>query len=551
MQRIRMMGAAFSAILAAAALWAGDWPGWRGPNRDGVAPQSPPLVDEFPKDGPKKVWESEAIPGGHNGGFAQPTVAEGKIFVFYNCRFEKPIETRILRRGELTELGWMPGVPDDLAKAMEDARASEARAALKDNNAIGAWADAWIKDNLKSDQRKFQYVVKKRLTLGAQALPLETLAKLEPIADKEFAGQGELDAWLKQHDIDPAAQKPIMARIPTKVNACNDVLFCLDREKGQTQWKQELTGNWMWYAASSTPAVSGGRLWFLGSGAVAHCLNTADGSVVWQSKPLGAAQHSHNRSSSPLLVDNRLIVGSDTATWALDPATGQTLWKATDEKGNAIVNKEASAVTCTVAGKPLILYSSASDKPLTAPDCGKIFALDPETGKAAWSVPAGLTGSTSAVAGDAFAFMSWTPEVGVTAYRLTTPQPTKLWSVPIKEGYSSPIVWQGFVYAVGGANATFGDNGKGRALCIEVATGRVAWNELIGPGLELSSPVLADGKLLFSAGGWLYLVKASPAKYELLGKANLGLAPYASPAFADGFLFVRTNKNVVCYDLRK
>ena len=35
-----------------------DWPQWRGPNRDGVAPKSPALADSWPAEGPKKLWES-------------------------------------------------------------------------------------------------------------------------------------------------------------------------------------------------------------------------------------------------------------------------------------------------------------------------------------------------------------------------------------------------------------------------------------------------------------------------------------------------------------
>ena len=95
-------------------------------------------------------------------------------------------------------------------------------------------------------------------------------------------------------------------------------------------------------------------------------------------------------------------------------------------------------------------------------------------------------------------------------------------------------------------------SGKGRALCIELATGTAVWDETVGPA-ELSSPLIADGKLIALVGPWVYLIKASPEKYQLLGKANLRdyQCRWMSPVFSDGRLFVRTSKNVVCYDLRK
>jgi outer membrane protein assembly factor BamB len=64
-----------------------DWPQWRGPDRNGVAPASPALADSWPKDGPKQVWKTGWIPGCRNGGgLAQPVVADGKVFVYTSWR---------------------------------------------------------------------------------------------------------------------------------------------------------------------------------------------------------------------------------------------------------------------------------------------------------------------------------------------------------------------------------------------------------------------------------------------------------------------------------
>jgi len=54
---------------------AGDWPQFRGPNRDGVSTETG-LLAEWPKDGPEKLWTVKNL----GLGFGTPSVAGGKIF---------------------------------------------------------------------------------------------------------------------------------------------------------------------------------------------------------------------------------------------------------------------------------------------------------------------------------------------------------------------------------------------------------------------------------------------------------------------------------------
>jgi len=55
-----------------------DWPQWRGPTRDGIAPAGPKLLDTWPKGGPQLVWKSEPIPSGAKGGAGSVVVADGR-----------------------------------------------------------------------------------------------------------------------------------------------------------------------------------------------------------------------------------------------------------------------------------------------------------------------------------------------------------------------------------------------------------------------------------------------------------------------------------------
>jgi outer membrane protein assembly factor BamB len=103
------------------------------------------------------------------------------------------------------------------------------------------------------------------------------------------------------------------------------------------------------------------------------------------------------------------------------------------------------------------------------------------------------------------------------------------------------------VYALGDGD----QKPNGQMLCVELATGRICWREKLDRAAQFTSPVVADGKIIATVGPWLYLIAATPGKYTLLGKANLRLEKWMSPAFADGLVYVRTVANVVCYDLRR
>lgn len=52
-----------------------DWPQWRGPHRDGIAPETG-LLQEWPAQGPKKVWEIKNLGAGYSG----VAVVDGKIY---------------------------------------------------------------------------------------------------------------------------------------------------------------------------------------------------------------------------------------------------------------------------------------------------------------------------------------------------------------------------------------------------------------------------------------------------------------------------------------
>lgn len=62
-------------VLCAIPLLAADWPQWRGPNRDGISPETG-LMKQWPQGGPKLVWKVAGL----GEGYSSFSVSGGRLF---------------------------------------------------------------------------------------------------------------------------------------------------------------------------------------------------------------------------------------------------------------------------------------------------------------------------------------------------------------------------------------------------------------------------------------------------------------------------------------
>lgn len=75
MRTIRPLAILTAAAITVCAL-AADWPHWRGPNRDGIAPDTG-INKSWGERPPEMLWQTPM----HDGGFAGPSVADGTVFI--------------------------------------------------------------------------------------------------------------------------------------------------------------------------------------------------------------------------------------------------------------------------------------------------------------------------------------------------------------------------------------------------------------------------------------------------------------------------------------
>src|SRR3954462_7552983 len=84
---------------------ASDWPQWRGPLRNGVLPDSPKLLEAWPKGELKQLWDSEEIPSNDDGGLSSLVVAGGRAVLSVVWTRDVPSETRQINELVVRRLG--------------------------------------------------------------------------------------------------------------------------------------------------------------------------------------------------------------------------------------------------------------------------------------------------------------------------------------------------------------------------------------------------------------------------------------------------------------
>jgi outer membrane protein assembly factor BamB len=519
-------------LLAALPLAAADWNEWRGPQRNGIAPDSPALLDAWPAEGPKVLWTSEEkVPGrDKSGGFGSVVVADNRVYCGYTPTRQEKLTTRTLKEYALAGIGWSAKkLPPEIAAKVEDARKSDERAARKTPAEISDWAQKWLDANLDADSRKlYGPLALDRLKRDRNAVGLDVLAKLEAVKDKEFPDAAALEKWLDEQGFQGDLRKVIQARFPTEVTTRDNVVLCLDAETGKTVWKKVFPGAEAEFGASSTPCVSGGKVYVAGTDARVYCLDAKTGEPVWQ------AQVGKGAKNCSLLVEAGVAILPGGPLTGFDAQSGKVLWS--DDK---VPYTHASPVRWSKDGKTHVIVRAG----------GKIYCLDAKTGTHLWNVAdAGGNGSngTPAIDGDRLVVCG----NGIHVYQLAADKATRLFSAACQTDYDAgATILNQHAYVLG----------RGGCYCVELATGKLVWQDKALMAGAYLAPVLADGKMFINGakpnGGYgdgsLFLYQLTPEKGTLLAQAPVKQVLCTTPAIANGRAYCRTESGVACLLLKK
>lgn len=319
-------------------------------------------------------------------------------------------------------------------------------------------------------------------------------------------------------------------------------VICLDRETGKILWERVAYEGPVHDSrhkrasfASSTPATDGKYVfaYFGSEGLYAYDVN---GKQLWKQDlgKLGTASVGYG--VSPILYGNLVIMqcdesGMNSFIAAFDKKTGKEVWRAKRK-----VDVTWSTPVLVQAGKRTELVASAAEA---------IISYDPLSGKELWRHK-GLESNavnTPVVSNDLIVVTSGYPQKIALALRGggngdVTGSSQLVWSYNKGTAYvPSPILYGDYVYLMAG---------NGTLTCLDAKTGKVAYEGARVPKsiLFTASPVAYEGKVLItSEEGETYVVKAGP-KHEIIGTNSVGEPVFASPAIADGKIFIRGVNNL-------
>lgn len=288
--------------------------------------------------------------------------------------------------------------------------------------------------------------------------------------------------------------------------------------------------------AASTPATDGKLVYaFFGSeGLYAYDFN---GKLAWKVQLGKLGTVGMGTGTSPILFENLVIVQSDeengTASFivALDKKTGKEVWK-TPRK-------------VQVSWSTPLLVKTAKRAELITSGTETIISYDPATGKELWTHKGVESNAIpSPVANNEMVYLvAGFPAKIAVAIRLggsgdLTGTPNVPWQYTKGTAYvPSPILYGDYLYLT---------TDRGILTCIDAKTGEVKYEggRIPIPATFTASPVAFDGKILLtSEDGDTFIVKAGP-KHEIIGTNSVGEPVYASPAIADGRIYIRGEKNI-------
>lgn len=319
-------------------------------------------------------------------------------------------------------------------------------------------------------------------------------------------------------------------------------VYCYDAKSGRLLWKGDVptapgtpkleimedTG----YAAC-TMATDGRRIYAIfPTGDVAAF--DFNGRRLWH-KSLGLPDSAYGYASSLETYEKLVIIQYDqgdgsegkSKVIALDGVTGQVAWEAK----RTLPNSWASPVVVEVEGKPQLIT-------LADPN---MVAYDPATGAEIWRAEClggDLAPSPIYAGGLILAIEPYSQMVAVKPTGHGDVTKTHIvWKM--EEGapdICSPVSDGTYVYLLESSDLL---------ICCKVETGEKLYEEKIKGDYRASPSLVGDKLYVLEMKGVMRIVQAGP-EFKELGKNELGEECHASPAFADGRIYIRGTENLYC-----
>lgn len=332
-------------------------------------------------------------------------------------------------------------------------------------------------------------------------------------------------------------------------------LHAIDASTGRSVWTKSLPAHKVpthakSSLASSTPASDGERVFFIvwdGDKLTVRAYDL-DGKDLWAA-PLGGFVSQHGAGLSPVAFGGKVFINYDqdkddpktkvetptpARVVALDAATGSIAWTADRKPFRACYS--SPLVRDLPGGKTEIIVASTAG----------LTGYNPDDGHVNWNWDWHFDGQalrtvgSPILAGNVIVAISGDGNGSRAAVAVEPGKAAKkLWEKVKDTPYvPGPLVQGEHLYWITDA---------GLAMCFELKTGKPVWTERAFNRAVSSSPVLVAGNVVaVDEGGTAVVFKATPAGFEKVSQNELNEAVFASPAVADGKLYIRGARTLFC-----
>ena len=318
-------------------------------------------------------------------------------------------------------------------------------------------------------------------------------------------------------------------------------VYCFDTGTGALLWRQTLPGfpgtpetppkvtEDTGYAAPTMAAHGTYVFAIFGTGDMA-CYDF-DGNLVW-GRNLGVPVNHYGHASSLIAFEDKVYVQMDDSEqprlMALDAATGEEVWNT----GRKKISWASPACAQTPFGFQLILASELD-----------VDGYNPQTGALLWTQE-GLDGEVApspAISGDVVFVAN--EYAMATAVRLSA----------AGEAMASEIIWQWEESLPEVASPTSSDQhfyiatSLGEIICLDKESGEEVWLHEFDQGFY-SSPVRVGDRIYAADLQGTMHIFGTGKEFELIGSLDLGEPVYATPAYLDKRMYVRTERQLMCIE---
>ncbi len=349
--------------------------------------------------------------------------------------------------------------------------------------------------------------------------------------------------------------------------------IALNRATGEELWRLECG---MGYQqddrsnfASPSPVTDGELvIFFFGTGDLVAA--DLDGNEIWRrniQQDYGQFAFLWTFSASPLLFEDKLYLpvlqrdvavngrgepeGNESYLLALDPKTGEEIWRVERDSDAVLESKEsfATATPYTWEGRTDIIVAGGDI----------LTGHDPETGEEIWRTPSWNPDKIHhwrlvpcATAGEGVIIIPAPKREPVYAFKAggegLLDDDDRAWtsnSSKVSSDVSTPLFYEGKFYVL--------DSDRKTLACVHPITGEVIWHGEIPARAKIeSSPTAADGKIYFiSHHAEVYVVKAGGDEFEILHEVDLSErgdnTVRSSIALAHDAIYVRTHNRLYCF----